>query len=104
VRSATPTEIMEFRVSEEPPGFISVVAMVATAWVLDRAYGPAASEIAPTLKRILQADTLVVESAQEVFQARRRLRRKTARLPTRSSEHSGPKPGCTRTRRSTTRP
>lgn len=67
VRSATVTDIMEFRVSEENPGFISVVAMVATVWILDRAYGLAASEIAPTLERIHQADTLVVEASRKCF-------------------------------------
>lgn len=69
VQSLLATDIFEFRLTEEHPGFISVVAMVETVWVLDRAYGLADREIAAALERILQADTLVVESEQEVFTA-----------------------------------
>jgi predicted nucleic-acid-binding protein len=33
---------MERRLTEENPGFLSIVAMVETVWVLDRAYKLAA--------------------------------------------------------------
>ncbi|HZU90580.1 MAG TPA: type II toxin-antitoxin system VapC family toxin [Stellaceae bacterium] len=69
VQSPQATDIIESRLSEENPGFISVVAMVETAWVLDRAYGLADREIAAAIERILQADVLVVEDEQEVFTA-----------------------------------
>ena len=39
IQSAKATEIIEQRLTEENPGFVSVVAMVETVWVLDRAYG-----------------------------------------------------------------
>ena len=55
--------------SEENPGFVSIVAMVETAWVLDRAYGLADDEIAAAIERTLQADVFVVEGEQEVFAA-----------------------------------
>jgi predicted nucleic-acid-binding protein len=38
------------------------VAMVETVWVLDRACGLAAFDIAATIERLLQADMLVVEN------------------------------------------
>lgn len=69
VQSPMATDIIEFRLTEENPGFISIVAMVETVWVLDRAYGLADDEIAAALERILQADTLLVENEQEVFMA-----------------------------------
>jgi predicted nucleic-acid-binding protein len=69
VQSAMATRIIESGLTESNPGFISVVAMVETVWVLDRAYGLDAKEISAALERILQADTLAVESAQEVFRA-----------------------------------
>jgi len=69
IQSPLATDIIEFRLTEENPGFISIVAMVETVWVLDRAYGLAVDEIAAALERILQADTLVVENEQEVFTA-----------------------------------
>ena len=38
-QSARATEIIERRLSGENLGFVSVVAMAKTVWVLDRAYG-----------------------------------------------------------------
>lgn len=63
------THIIERQLTEERPGFISLVTMVETVWVLDRVYGLSNEEIALTLERILQADTLVVQNEQEVFTA-----------------------------------
>ncbi len=67
LQSRKATEIIERRISEENPGFVSIVAMVETVWVLDRAYRLAAHEIARAVERMLQADALVVENEQEVF-------------------------------------
>jgi predicted nucleic-acid-binding protein len=69
VQSPKATELIERRLSEENPGFVSIVAMVETAWVLDRAYGLAVDEIAAAIERTLQADVLVVAAEQEVFAA-----------------------------------
>src|SRR4029077_4612038 len=69
VQSPKATELIERRLSEENPGFVSVVAMVETAWALDRASGLADREIAAAIERTLQADVLVVEDEQEVFAA-----------------------------------
>jgi predicted nucleic-acid-binding protein len=69
VQSAKATRIMETLLTEDNPGFISVVAMVETVWVLDRAYHLPAHEITATIERLLQTDVLVVEHEQEVFTA-----------------------------------
>ena len=66
-QSTLATEIMEEWVTVQDPGFISVVAMVETARVLDRGFGLTAREIAAAIERVLQADLLVVENEQEVF-------------------------------------
>ena len=68
-QSRQATELIEQRLSEENPGFISVVAMVEMAWVLERSYQLAAAEIATAIERVLQAAELIVESEQEVFTA-----------------------------------
>ena len=68
-QSPLATEIIERRLSEANPGFLSVVVMVETVWVLHRAYGLAEAEIAAAIERMLQADSLVVENEQEVFAA-----------------------------------
>ena len=69
IQSPKATEIIERRLSEENPGFISIVAMVETVWVLDRAYRLAPQQIAVAVERMLQTDVLVVENEQEVFTA-----------------------------------
>jgi predicted nucleic-acid-binding protein len=69
IQSRKATELIERRLTEADPGFVSVVAMAETAWVLERGYGLAAPDIAAAIERVLQADVLVVESEQEVFTA-----------------------------------
>jgi predicted nucleic-acid-binding protein len=69
IQSPKATEIMESRLTETNPGFVSVVAMVETAWVLDRAYGFSAQDIAAAIERMLQVEVLVVDKEQEVFAA-----------------------------------
>jgi predicted nucleic-acid-binding protein len=69
VQSPRATDVIERRLSERNPGFVSVVAMVETVWVLERAYGLSDSGIATAVEHILQADVLVVENEQEIFTA-----------------------------------
>ena len=69
IQSAKAREIIERQLTEDNPGFVSVVAMVETVWVLERAYGLAAHQIVRAVERILQTDVLVVENEQEVFAA-----------------------------------
>ena len=69
VQSPKATQIIERRLSEENRGFISVVAMVETVWVLHRAYGLPDHKIATVIEHTLQADVVVVENEQEVFTA-----------------------------------
>ncbi|HVM94494.1 MAG TPA: type II toxin-antitoxin system VapC family toxin [Terriglobales bacterium] len=69
IQSAKAREVFEQRLSARNPGFVSVVAMVETVWVLDRAYGFAAQEIAAAIERMLQIEVLVIENEQEVFGA-----------------------------------
>ena len=38
IQSPKATEIIEQRLSEENPGFVSIVAIVEMVWVLDRAF------------------------------------------------------------------
>lgn len=75
VQSPLAAALIEERLSDHDPGFISVVAMVETAWVLERAYGLSGQEIAAAIERMLQADVLVVEHEQDVFTAMTELKR-----------------------------
>ena len=69
IQSRKAVALFENRLTQEEPGFISVVAMVETAWVLERRYGFAGDEIAAAIERLLQPDVLVVQDQQEVFTA-----------------------------------
>ncbi|MBI1775110.1 MAG: type II toxin-antitoxin system VapC family toxin [Proteobacteria bacterium] len=69
IQSLKAADVIERRLSEANPGFLSVLAMVETAWVLERAYDLSDAKIAAAIERILQASVLVVESEQEVFTA-----------------------------------
>jgi len=69
IQSAKATAWIEERLTPENPGFISVIAMAETVWVLARTYGVGDQDIAATIERLLQADVLVVENEQQVFAA-----------------------------------
>jgi predicted nucleic-acid-binding protein len=97
VQSPTATDIIEFRLTDENPGFISIVAMVELLWVLDRAYNLADEEIAAALERLLQADTLVVENEREVFTAMIALKEGDGSFADALIGAIAVKAGCTRT-------
>jgi predicted nucleic-acid-binding protein len=69
VQSPVATRIIEDRLTEEHPGYISIVTMVETVWVLDRSYGLSAADIVAAVERILQTSVLLVQNEQEVFTA-----------------------------------
>ena len=91
VQSPKATDFIE-RLSEQDPGFISVVAMTETAWVLEHAYrlSPAKS-----LERssVRCRPTLLSSRASRKYSPRWSGSRKDAALsPTPSSLRSAPKP------------
>lgn len=69
LQSPKASEIIERRLTEANPGFVSIVAMVETVWVLERAFRLGTQDIVRAVERVLQADVLVVENEQEVFTA-----------------------------------
>jgi predicted nucleic-acid-binding protein len=69
VQAAQATRLIEYRLTEGDPGFISIVAMAETVWVLDRHYRFGSGQIAEAIERMLRTDTLIVEDEQEVFEA-----------------------------------
>ena len=97
VQSPLATDVIEFRLTERNPGFISIVAMFETVWVLDRAYGLAEDAIAAAVERMLQADTLVVENEQEVFTAMIALKEGGGSFADALIGALGAKAGCSRT-------
>lgn len=69
IQSPKATDILERRLSHENLGFVSIVAMVETVWVLERSYGLTNDQITAVVEQLLGATGLIVESEQEVFAA-----------------------------------
>jgi predicted nucleic-acid-binding protein len=97
IQSLQAAEIFERRLSEDSPGFVSLVAAVETVWVLDRAYGLTGREIAAVIERLLQADNLVVENAQDVFTAMIALKQGLGSFADALIAALGMRAGCTAT-------
>ena len=97
VQSAKATEILEHRLTEKNLGFVSVVAMVETVWVLDRAYSLTAQEIATAIERLLQVDVLAIENEQEVFTAMVVLKQRRGTFVDALIAELGARVGCTST-------
>jgi predicted nucleic-acid-binding protein len=97
IQSAKASDLIERRLTEENPGFVSTVAMVEIAWVLDRAYGLRNDEIAAAIERTLQVDVLVVENEQEVFTAMIALKRGKGSFADAIILALGAKAGCSYT-------
>jgi predicted nucleic-acid-binding protein len=55
--------------TESSPGFVSLVALAETIWVLERSYGLSPGEIANVLRTLLQASSLVVQNEVQVYAA-----------------------------------
>jgi len=97
VQSKRASELIERRLTEENPGFVSIVAMVETVCVLDRSYGFAAREIVAAVERLLQIDVLIIENEQEVFKAMTVLKDGKASFADAVIAELGLRAGCTRT-------
>jgi len=97
VQSAKAAVILERRLTSKNPGFVSIVAMVETVWVLDRAYGLTAQEIATAVERLLQVEVLTIENEQEVFTAMVALKLGRGSFADALIAELGARAGCTRT-------
>jgi predicted nucleic-acid-binding protein len=96
-QSVKATELIEQVLTEPNPGFVSVVAMVETAWVLERIYGLTAAEMAVAIEHMLGVDVLVVENEQEVFTATAAVKKGSGSFADALIGALGIKAGCSHT-------
>ena len=68
-QSPRATEIITRRLSEEEPGFVSLVTIIELVWVLESVYKRSRQEIASDIEMVLAADTFEVQNEQEVYHA-----------------------------------
>jgi predicted nucleic-acid-binding protein len=94
VQSPRANQIIERQLTETSPGFVSVVAMVEIAWVLDRAYGLPPLKVAAAVERMLQIEVLVIENEQEVFAAMIALKRGRGSFADALIAELGARAGC----------
>ena len=68
-QSARATRLVERELSEREPGFIGLIVLVETCWVLKRLYGATAAELHETVRDMLDARQLAVEGRALVARA-----------------------------------
>ena len=68
-QSPRSTEIIERRLTEQEPGFVSLVTILEVVWVLKSLFKRSRQEIANDIEMLLAADTLEVQNEQEVYLA-----------------------------------
>jgi len=68
-QSPRATEIIERRLTEQNPGFVSLVTILEVAWVLKSLFKRSRQQIANDVEMLLAADTLEVQNEQEVYLA-----------------------------------
>lgn len=69
VQSPRARSIIEGRLTEDRPGFISLVTLAETVWVLGRSYAMSPVALAEIVQDLLRSTTLVVQNEREVFSA-----------------------------------
>ena len=68
-QSPRAVEIIERRLTEQEPGFVSLVTILEVVWVLKSLFKRSRQEIANDIEMLLAADTLEVQNEQEVYLA-----------------------------------
>lgn len=69
LQSARACQILEIQLSPSEPGFISLVAMAETVWVLDSIYGIGRGDLVKAIDRLLAADNLTIQNERQVYDA-----------------------------------
>ncbi len=68
-QSPRATEIIERRLTEQEPGFVSLMTILEVVWVLKSLFKRSRQKIANDIEMLLAADTLEVQNEQEVYLA-----------------------------------
>ena len=68
-QAARATRLIERELSERAPGYVSLVALAETCWVLKRLYGVTPAEINTTVRDLLDTRQLMIERRVAVARA-----------------------------------
>jgi predicted nucleic-acid-binding protein len=69
VQSPRATEIISQQLSEEAPGFVSLVTILEVYWMLKSVFRRSRQDLANDIEKVLSADTLEIQNEQEVYNA-----------------------------------
>lgn len=69
-QSAKATALIE-SLTDAKPGYLSQMVLIELVWVLQRCYDASREMVAETLERLLRTQGLVVQEAEQVWQALR---------------------------------
>lgn len=69
VQSSRATEIITQQLSEQEPGFVSLVTILEVFWVLKSVFKRSRQDLASDIEKVLSADTLEIQNEQEVYNA-----------------------------------
>ena len=96
-QSARATRLIERQLSEREPGFIGLVVLVETCWVLRRLYGANSAELRETVRDLLDTRQFVIEQRTVVLRAVARLGDGAGDLADALIAEGAAEAGCTRT-------
>ncbi|MCX4024722.1 type II toxin-antitoxin system VapC family toxin [Endozoicomonas sp. SM1973] len=65
------TSLIETKLSEQVPGYITLISLVEVFWVLKRAYGAGKAELLEVITTVLTTKKFVVENHREACKALR---------------------------------
>jgi predicted nucleic-acid-binding protein len=83
--------------TQDEPGYVSVVAVVELVWVLTSCYASTKSEICEVLEKLLRIKTIVVAQADVVWKAIRLFQEGKADFADCLIERDGNEAGCSHT-------
>lgn len=95
IQSARATELMERELSESEPGYVGLVVLAETAWVLQRLYSATAEEIRETVADLLVTGQIEVENRAAVTRALTLSRSGNCAFPDALISASAEVAGCT---------
>lgn len=63
------TRIIEQQIYEQDPGFIGIIVLVETVWVLQRLYSASLQEVLQTVRDLLASRNIIIEDRDVVARA-----------------------------------
>ena len=69
LQTAKAERILEHTLKEDGPGFVSLVTVLETFWVLESFYKFSGQEIISAIEQLIRAETLFIQNEREVYYA-----------------------------------